>query len=628
MSLGDSEWVFAHDHLETPEIVAVGDGDRWVLVHGLCLYAGDDEREMTPAQRLAEAAAVGHDEFLNMLDLLGGRHVVLLGRATGYSLYQDATGMRSVFYSEKTALVSSHVHLINALQRHRRRADADGRRGFIRSLARTPFLGIDALIPNHSLSIPTWRIQRFFPRTTNPYTNWTIQKRVTEYIAIWKRQWATLGRQRKDLLFSITGGQDSRTTMSLVGDPMKTFRTFTYTVEQTTDDERANTLIRDVDIVEEIRKLFPLHNYTILTRKNETLSRSNTYDSLLAVNATRGHGAWLISRYADLTDDENTIHVRGNVYGLFKAHWSDKFPTGGKEEIVQWFMEQTREDQPYENKEQRLLQYVNGIKKWSYHPPLFGYHIFDLLYWEIRLGRWATEIYNETDIVFNSVDTANLRALLSIALSFTEEEKNIGLLQSEIINATCPVLNFPGKNTYDNLYEQTRTLRVGGSETILNPGVSRANLYPGAVVSARGIPVESLEILSSRLWIPADHFVPGREIARTFQAPSFDGDLSFSISNTYTRQSAQRSWLVQIVVDGQPLLTWDGTKRSRPVHVTVENIRKGMQIALHLIPRRDQRGKKSWEKATISSIDEPILISRAVREPVNAAADITCIAPE
>ena len=79
LPLGQSEWVFAHDSHLAPELVILGDGDRWVLVHGLCLYAGDDERVLTPARRIAEAVISGNSTFLDLLDVLGGRHVILVG---------------------------------------------------------------------------------------------------------------------------------------------------------------------------------------------------------------------------------------------------------------------------------------------------------------------------------------------------------------------------------------------------------------------------------------------------------------------------------------------------------------------------------------------------------------------
>lgn len=627
VSLGNSEWVFSHDHLETPELVAIGDGDRWVLVHGLCLYAGDDERDMTPGQRLAEAAAKGTLNLLDLLDLLGGRYIVLVGSSSGYSLYQDATGMRSVYFSQRSSLISSHVKLINACAPHQMRTDSDGRRGFIRSLSRSPYREIDALLPNHSLSVPSWNIHRFFPRDSNTFLHWSVEKRVSKYIDIWNRQWESLSNVKGNLLFSITGGQDSRTTMALVGEPLKHFQTFTYTKEITGSNKNTGSLTRDVDIVREIRKIFPLSKYNILTGSEEEPRLSSMYSSLSAHNATRGHGAWLIPSYAALTDSNEAIHVRGNVYGLFKAHWREKFPQGNENEILNWFLDQTRDDEPYEDRSQRINYYKDGLNRWNFKPSLFGYPISDLLYWEIRLGRWASDIYNETDIVFNSYDTANIRVLLNIALSFTEEQKNSGLLQSELINASFPILNFPGKNSHENLYEKTRNRGPNSPKLEPDANTPKVALHPGLVINSRGIPVRSIDVQNSKIWIPAAHFSPNHEIVRSFQIPNLDGELSFTVSNKYTVENPQRCWLVQIFVDNQAVLSWYGAKRERPVHATLENLRAGMHVSLHMIPLKDQRGKVSWEKATLTDITQSVFTARKNNAAVIGAADIVHALP-
>lgn len=624
VSLGDSEWNFAHDHLEAPELVTIGDGDRWVLVHGLCLYAGDDERDMTPAHRLAEAAATDESSFLDLLDVLGGRHVVLLGTADGYSLYQDATGMRSVYFSPEAELVGSHAHLLNNLQKHRLRSEREGQQAFIRSWDRTPYVGIHALLPNHSLSVPGMRINRFFPRISNRYLGHSVEERVAEYLKLWERQWQELTKVDSQLFLSVTGGQDSRTTIALLGSRVSDLKTFTYAANKELRTVQAKSLRLDTKIVKQITTIIPM-DHRVFRRSPKDSHRIEPYASLLELNTLRGHGSWLIPHYVQLAQDEPSIHIRGNTYGLYKAHWREKFSNGSPEEVELWFLDQTQADSHYEPDRDRVAHIRNGIRQWGYDENLHEYLISDLLYWEIRLGRWASEIYNETDIAFNSLDFTNTRRLLELALSFTIDEKSSGYFQSELVNATSPVLNFPGKNDVRNIYEQYRDSEISRSNESpepLHPTESFHPLEPTAILHLENGSSRKINIQSGELWIPAEHFIPGHAVTRSFVPTNFSGDLTFTVNNSYSNHLALDTWLFEVLVNGEPKFRWDGAARHRPVHISVNNLQPGTCVSIREVALRDQRGKLSWERASHATVTSGIAHSTPVVGDVTVVADI------
>lgn len=620
VSLGDSEWLFAHDHLETPELVTVGDGDHWVLVHGLCLYAGEDERDMTPAQRLAEAAASDESSFLELLDELGGRHIVLLGHSHSFSLYQDASGMRSVYFSSEADLVTSHVHLLNGLQPHRERTPDQGLSGFMRAWARTPFLGIDAMLPNHSLTVPGYHITRFFPRRINRFSSWTVQDRIVEFRNLWERQWKQLLARRNELVMSVTGGNDSRTSLALLAHEMDSIKTFTYTVPDFMTTDWARSLQRDRLIVEQIKSCVNLkHRY--ISMGSQSPITSQAAKSTIAKNSVGTHGTWLLPYYIKHFSDESVIHIRGNTFGVYKAPWGSRNNNDNVEGLRKQYVTLTKSDQPAEPPESREQYFLSGVKRWEYNKDQFGYHRLELLYWEIRLGRWASEIYNETDIAFASFDPTNVRSLIEIALSFTISEKRNKFFQAELINSAYPILNFPGKNDTRNLYEQTRTDSY--RTTTPHKNETPIDLEPTMELTTETSSDVSTLLAGgdNDLFIPAEKFLPGTTAARKIKPLPANGTLTFTLLSPYSKREARNSWYYQVTVNGVPYARWEGALRRRPTHVTLANLKPTHNVEIQAVALRNRQDIDSWEGATRATITDLLFTEEQVTGDPGIATD-------
>lgn len=624
VSLGDSEWVFAHDHLEMPERAPVGDDDRWVLVHGMCLYAGPDPRKMSPAERLAEAAAHGETEFLDMLDVLGGRHVVLLGNEDGFSLYQDAIGMRSVYFSSSAEIVTSHANLLNELSSHQKRTPEQGLNAFMRAWERTPYLGIDALLPNHSLTVPRFDIKRFFPRENNRFRDLSIQERIDALRRLWDRQWESLMEIGPDLVMSVTGGNDSRTTLALLAEHLHSIQTFTYTTAKPANSPREASLKLDKIIVDQIKSCIAL-NHKYIVEPAERAGIEERLKSTLAKNTIGTHGRWLLPHYLEFSARENTLHIRGNAYGLYKMAWLSKENSDTLHDLRKQYFRLTKNDHQIESRQPREKHFIEGIKRWDYFDRQFDYHRSELLFWELRLGRWASEIYNETDIAFNSLEPTNVRRMLELATSFTYSQKTKKLFQAELINDAYPLLNFPGKNDERNLYEQIRDQEHGNQDTnleLLHSGETPHKLESVAVLYRRdGSPIE-FSFSNLDIMIPADHFYPGRYVTRTFVPTDFTGDLTFTVENSYSNVDALGTWLFVVLVNDEPYFQWDGAERHRPVHISIDNLEVGAVVSLRLVPLRNRRLKLSWERATHTIVSSPALRQKAVQGNIMVMADV------
>lgn len=666
LRLGSLGWSFSHDPHEATEFIRASSTDHWILVHGLCLYAGEDEQDLSPGGRLIQALTAGRESFLELLDLLGGRHIILAGDSTSFALYQDATDMRSVYFSADAELISSHAHLVAEIQEHAARIPDQGRNGCLKSWDRTPWLGVSGLLPNHELSVPDFSVTRFFPRAANAYRLWTMADRVNEYLALFRNQWRQFEARGFDPVLSITGGNDSRTNLALLSERAEGVRTFTYAASKDIKSAWADSTRLDRQIVEEIKECLPLdHRFfevRAADRKSDKIPRA-----ILARNTLGNHGSWLLPFYLSNFPEDNVIHIRGNTYGAYKAPWNAAEDNNHIDGLRALHRMLTRGDRGHEAPESREAHFMAGVRRWQYDGDLFGYHRNELLYWEMRLGRWASEIYNETDLAFPTFDPTNVRRMLEIALSFTLDEKRDKIFQSEVVNAAYPLLNFPGKNQSENLYEQTRDLlrstpRTSGASgaghhvlpSVQMPGTSGPSdqmmpatgntpgigpervtvskrypeernlpLQPGMTLLRNGEVVESVTVESPELYLPSTHFTSGTMSARVFEPSGARGSLTFTVESGYAKHAARDSWHYVISVDGSVRARWDGALRRRPVHVSVENITAVTTVEVSAVALRDRVGILSWEKATRARVSDAVFTKHDLPGPLSVSTDVS-----
>lgn len=617
LALQGSGWFFSHDPAVEPSL-AVGEDGEWVLSYGLLLYAGDDVRELTPSERLVEALGRSEEAFLEQLDLYGGRYIILRGGPGDRApvLYQDATGMRTVHFSETADVVASHVELVNRLQPHPLRTPEQGLASFLTMWGRTPRLGVEALLPNHSLELGTWSIERFYPRRENPYAHLSVQERVDLFRTRWERMMRDLVALDARLIMSITGGWDSRTGLALSLEHLDRLALFTYSTKATVTRKSTKlqrSLVRDRTLVEQLLQLIPPVSHTYFYTDEPKLRLTPGQREHMATNALVKHGRWLLPHYLQAFPEDNVIHLRGNAAAVGKSPWTRKRDEDSFEALEQERSIRTGKDDSDIPDAQRQEDFRAGYERWGYDGDLHGLHRKDLFYWEVRLGRWSAEICNETDIAFETCATMNVRALLELTLSFPLEQRHSSFFYSELINSAAPPLNFPGFNDYRNLYEVTRDKRGDGAG------------------SPTGLPLqdhleisgpqghEQLPAKGAQLIIPQEHFLPASAVHRVFEPTAQDGELRFTLSSTYGYAAAAGHWRCQVWVDGRMHTSWDGGISKAPVHVTVTDLRAGSIVSVAVMALVDRHATASWSNASRAQIEDIVF---EAKDP----AGQTCVA--
>lgn len=594
---------FSFDPLRPPSLSVDEATGRFVLTHGTCFPVGEETVQDVSAwllQRLLRS----QEEFLDGLDVLAGRHVVVSGDPSTATVHQDAVGARSVYYSPGAGLVSSHAHLIHDLVPHEPTAAQLVPTGAAASWDLSPWAGIRAMVPNHSLTLDTWQVDRFFPRRTNRYAGWSVDRRLSAIESMWRRELDSFAAAFQELVVSVTGGADSRVVLAMARKHLASMRGFTYTSGDNARTRRGKRLAQDERIVGELRELLPLR-HEFFAHGDSSVRVTPELSTLMDRNSIVQHGRWLIPHYNRAFPGDDVVHMRGNAFEIGRAFRNPRPHNDTVEDVRELYaqraaMTTTPAGIPVLNPQQDV--YFDGaMDRLDYHGDLHGYHRLDLFHWEFRVGRWLSEVLNETDISYDTFLPVNVRAVLELLLSFDTADRRDGFAYAELIDRSHPVLNFFGKNDDRNLYQQTRDeqrsdRRWGDrSNAWIEPGLRLC--APEATTADERRPAPGAE----RLVLPSDWFQKGNTAARVIGHAPVDGSLQFRFCSPYAFKRSLKRFEYRLVVSGQVLLRVDGAAWPFATSVTVHNLRGGDQVEVQVRAQSTMTGE-SWSRATLAVV--------------------------
>src|SRR5699024_4012313 len=127
-----------------------------------------------------------YDEFLNSLDYIAGRYVIMLIGDKSFEVFQDAVGARSIYYTLDRNVISSHIYLITDNFDYELNPLVKDIKGLDQYFDTTMFENINSLVPNFKLDFIDKKQIRFFPRQLNRYKHVSDEERVNNIMYLWK----------------------------------------------------------------------------------------------------------------------------------------------------------------------------------------------------------------------------------------------------------------------------------------------------------------------------------------------------------------------------------------------------------------------------------------------------------
>lgn len=454
----NNKYRYAYD--KNIEINYFEDNERFIIIHGEYLHIGIDFQftQKGLLKNLLNFYYNNYENFLETLDYISGRYVIIIGDTQDIMVFPDASNTRTTYFSLDKNIISSHVYLIQDQFKHEKNEYIYELPDLNNGLMNTPFENLKSMVPNHSFNLFSKEIKRFFPRENNKFTKYTEEEKFKLIERFWKEQLNYYFSKYENFIFSITGGGDSRFSLALLREHLEKVQFFTYSRVKGEDNSSyvGKILTLDYKIVSQMLEDINL-NHKFIHFVDDKKENSQTVKNILSRNTIGQHSSFLIPHVQENYPQENLKHIRGNLLEIGKTrYYSQTYKESNMEEFKNVFNNQYRKSKKEDAIDYVEQTYNKFIKDLNYGEDTYDYHLLDLYHWEIRMGRWHPEILNTHDIAFDTISPFNHRALIDISLSFPYVKRKNEYMFNEIINRNYPILNFYGDNNLLNLYEQCR----------------------------------------------------------------------------------------------------------------------------------------------------------------------------
>lgn len=599
-----------------------------IMIQG---HAGLD-RDNAAISNLGEIAGILLEQYAEngitaleeLLDSLAGRYALVVVPENGqFRVYHDAHGMRSVYFNSENKMVSSHAQLLaDVLEAsiNENRKESNGLPLWA-AWENTKFDQIKALIPNHCYVSGVEDQLRYYPRHENRYLNLNNKQRVELVAGLWQKQLDSYIRHSR-IAMSVTAGLDSRVALALSEKHLAGIPSFTYT-HDSGGYNSAESWKMDKDVVEQIKRYVPL-DHTFL-RYEDHRQPTDAQNQILSRNTLSRHGRWILSLYPKIFTDSSMLHLRSNSHETGRAFFPRKNSDNQIDRISR-IIKALYSKSGFDEKAQDIA-YRNAKDKSSqlgYGSLPSGFEALDLFYWEFRMGRWVSEVYNETDVCFDTFTPFNMRKIIEASLSFSLEERTDGDLFKELVNLMNPILNFFGVNSTLNLYELSKRNKTISADLSLadDSKIRDKRFREKSITFDFKVNSDNSEMLikdSEFLFVPTENLTQGSfcGVERVILPGT---SLTIEYLNKIARSAAKGYMEFTLRIDGRDVLSSDLTESGEVVGYQIANDGSNpVAFELRIMVLKNCKAE-SWSRASRTWIHTEITDNLAVNKSTSVEA--------
>ncbi len=422
-------YYFYHDS-NTSAYVSRDSAGNWVIVYGVILNSKDGTSNIAEiSEKLLTLRRKSKTDYLNYLDILGGRYLIIVKYNKSINVYNDACGNQIVNYIINTGRIcaSSHLELlkdnfsleISGVEKERVANKKNFRYGY--PGMSTPYKNIKKLIPNTTINLLTKNINRYFPRENLNVR--TVEESYINIKKLFNTQFESLLSIGSKPLISLTAGWDSRFTISLLND-FKKADYFTYRSFDAHDI--------DVAIAKVIASRLEVNHTVLCNKKYSFKGDYDNYNKIISLNTYVKHGRQVSYMYFNEFKSENYTHIRSNLSEIGRFYYGECKDYQLNELSLLFLWGSINKD--YVSSQVVRNSFREFFVKNKYFE-IYNYNAFDLFYWEHRMGQWNSEVLIEGDPAFNTIQLFNCREVLKNLLAVPiEDRKNDSIYKYAIFN--------------------------------------------------------------------------------------------------------------------------------------------------------------------------------------------------
>lgn len=400
-------------------------------------------------------------EFYDYIDFLNGRYIILIDNNENLEIYTDATSSRPIFYWENELFASHEVILRDIVNNTKNKKLIKNYtvNGFMDA---TNTKDIYKFNCNNYFSMEKQKFHRYYPRKDQKVLSLEkIYSNTKPYI---DEQVKWLDKNYNEVYASLTGGYDSKVTMSFLKAIKNKVSFFTYMVDLATKENGHGKDIYEKDeiIVDRLVDNFDVkHRYFYFKDYSITDDFSENYKN----NFSSKHSIEL----ANLIRKEfnpNAIHVKSTIYEMAKLPFLlEQFDYYKKDDLyratLKWAPMNLR------NKTKLTREIFDGYIVRSKYNEItkYKYNFLMMFYWETRMGNWHSNITQETEEIIETFVFVNNRYILNQFMSMDINVRKKNRLLTKYIEGNWPFLNYQVPNNLDTLNNKTRNDSVIFSNT-------------------------------------------------------------------------------------------------------------------------------------------------------------------
>ena len=324
-------------------------------------------------------------------------------------LYPDAAGLKSVFYIKDAEglWVASQPRTLSLVAETRLDAALASRlNGVDRAdawpAARTPYIGVKQLLPNHFLDMDTGAARRFWP--TRPVVPRTTREAAPAIAEILHGTIQAGVERCGTASMALTGGYDSRALLACAGELRRRLSFFTI-VDASTPWYEYRTparLARSLDL--DYRHIWVRRHQNLATR----VMKENTGYIWRDPNE---HRAVAFGRVG------SALVILGNASEVCRCYFYEDKPHPAVvtpellAQLIGWGGDPVA---------------VDAVDEWLQTvPDGTNINILDLFYWEVRLGNWCSLDYTAMDSFIEALPAFNCRQLFELGLGVPLMERQV-----------------------------------------------------------------------------------------------------------------------------------------------------------------------------------------------------------
>lgn len=586
------------------------EGENWVAVVGIgLLYDPLDGTVATNGLARRLLAALLHADgdpavAEHLLYDMGGRYAVIIRIKEKTYIYHDAHGNRTVYWRTDYGTASSHYDILSRMAPPQPNENPLSDLMLGGRWEHTADAKIRALLPNHRLEIEERMEVRFFPLRENPFTCWGAEKRSLEISRIWRAQMEAVLNLGRPNIMSVTAGTDSRLLMSFVKGHEEKFKAFTYGPSDNTPVKSKFTeiLARDIDFSVSLAEVANL-NHRVMRFDSDKVKLMDK--GTLERNSIHKHGRWILPLYLENFTDPQTLFYRGNLVETARGHnyvapGADWRPT-----VETLLMDRSRRllseaDLTRCRKATRLE--MQRLEPDQIHP---DYRPEDMAYWEVRMGRFISEVSNETDIAFEVWMPVNHRRILDLFMAYPLHDRYDEAALFEVIDRENPILNSFDLNDQPSM---VRRAELFGDE-MKRVWAAEGRAPDGAFVRDGQGEIQSVPDGGGLLQLDGESFRRGSEIGRTWNYSLPYGKARLVLSSRWTNQQGFGYMELEAGAGDRVIFRQDLAESSLPQVIDVPDLQTGDTVWVKLRALRNMTSG-SWFRASRTEIlsysEEPV----------------------